>query len=178
MDSQEPDARPGLDSDHQPTAAPHSVTATVASPDAARLIVEELEASGVPPGSSAMSDVLSPADDHANETMPETRAMVEVSKSSIIGGALGAGSGGPPGAALGVTGPALGAGWAMLFGAIFGAGGGGAAGGMAVAEYDAPAWRGTYETADEGRLTVGGRDGDPDVIEMAEQVMRGHDLGD
>lgn len=178
MDSQEPDARPGLDSDHQPTAAPHSVTATVASPDAARLIVEELEASGVPPGSIAMSDVLSPEDDHANETMPETRAMVEVSKSSIIGGAIGAVIGGALGAVLGVIVPELGMGWAILFGVIFGAGVGGSAGGMAVAKYNSPAWRETYETVDEGRVTVGVHDGDPHVIDIAEQVMRGHDLGD
>ncbi|HLU53622.1 MAG TPA: hypothetical protein VK011_08535 [Acidimicrobiia bacterium] len=178
MDRHEPDARPGLDSDHQPPAAPHSITATVADPAAARLLVEELEERGVPPGSIEMSDVVSPEEDEANEAMPESRAFVDVSKSSIAGGAIGAVIGGALGAILGVIVPDLGMGWAILIGAVFGIGVGGSAGGMAVAKYNSPAWRETYETVDRGRVTVGVHDGDPEVIDTAEEVMRSHELTD
>lgn len=177
MDRHEPDARPGLDSDHQPSA-PHSITATVAHPAAARVLVEELEKGGVPPGSIQMSDVVTPEEDAANEAMPESEAFVDVSKSSVAGGAIGAVIGGGLGAVLGMIVPELGIGWAILIGGVFGAGVGGSAGGMRVAKYNSPAWRETYETVDEGRVTVGVHDGDPGVIDTAEAVMRGHDLTD
>lgn len=177
MEQHEPDARPGLDSDHEPSA-PYSITASVADPAAARVLVEELEESGVPPGSIQMTDVVGPEDDHANEAMPESRAFVDVSKSSIAGGVLGAIIGGGLGAVLGMIVPDLGMGWAILIGAIFGAGVGGSAGGMAVAKYNSPAWRETYETVDRGRVTVGVHDGDREVIDTAEEVMRRHDLTD
>lgn len=175
MTQHEPDGRPGLDSDHVP-AAGHSISASVGDKEAARLLVEQLEEGGVPPGSIRMSDVVGPEDDDANEVMPEGRAFADVTRSSIAGGVVGALVGGGLGALLTLVIPELSMGWAIAFGAIFGAGIGGSAGGMAVAKYNSPAWRDTYETVDEGPVTVGVHDGDPAVIDAAEEVMRRHDL--
>lgn len=166
------DGRPGLEPDDMGSTG--SVLATVRDAEQARLLVEELEQEGIPPGAIALPTVLEPEEDTADEEMPESEAFVDVSRSAIAGGAIGALIGGLFGALLTLIVPNLSLLWAIVFGAIFGAGIGGSAGGMAVAKYNSPAWRETYETVDPGPVTVGVHDGDPDVVARAEAIMRRH----
>lgn len=166
--------RPGLESDDLPRS-PDSVVATVKDADQARLLTEELEQEGIPPGSIALPGVLGPEEDNADDEMPESKAFVDVTRSAVAGGVIGAVVGGLFGALLTLVLPGLSLGWAIAFGAIFGVCIGGSAGGMAVAKYNSPAWRESYETVDPGPITVGVHDGDPEVVARAERVMSRHE---
>lgn len=141
--------------------------------DSARLLMEKLEQRGIPPGSIGLQGTVPPEEDGARHEMPEADAISDVGRSTGSGAMIGVVVGGLLGALLTIPFTGLPMVWAVLFGAVFGGGIGLAAGGMAVAKFNSPAWRESYETARQGeRITVGVRDEDPEVLDMAEDVMR------
>lgn len=152
---------------------PYSVVAVMEDLDSARLLMEELEQQGVPPGSILLEGPTPPEDDGARQEMPESSAFSDVSRSTVGGAVIGSVVGGVLGALLTIPFPELGLFWAIVFGAIFGGGIGLAAGGMAVAKFNSPAWRESYTTAQPGdRIFVGVHAEDPRVVESAEELMR------
>lgn len=168
------EGRPGLESRDLPEGD-CSVVASVVDMDGARLLVEALEEEGVPPGSIALLGQTAPEEDTANEEMPESGAFMDVTKSAIAGGAAGAVAGAVLGWLASLAIGDLGLVLAVVLGAIFGAGIGGSAGGMAVAKYNSPAWRESYETVDGGAVSVGVHDGDSSVIDLAYEIMERHE---
>lgn len=166
------EGRPGLESDHLPHG-PHSVVAEMRDMDAARLLMEDLEQHGVPPGSISLGGVVPPESDGAVDEMPEADAFSDVSRSTVGGAVVGAVVGGVLGALLTIPFSGLSLALAIVLGAIFGGGIGLAAGGMAVAKFSSPAWRETYETArQEESVSVAVHDEDPGVVDSAEEEMR------
>lgn len=167
--------RPGLEDEGLPHG-PYSVVAVMEDLDSARLLMEELEQQGVPPGSIGLEGPTPPEHDEAPEEMPESSAFSDVSRSTVGGAVIGAVVGGILGAVLTIPFPELGLFWAMVLGAIFGGGIGLAAGGMAVAKFNSPAWRESYATAQPGdRVSVGVHAQDPRVVESAAELMRQSD---
>lgn len=169
--------RPDLDATHQPPAE-HSVKASVESAEAARILIQELEEQGVPPGAISMVGATPPEETDTNTEMPEIKAFQDTTRWVLTGGAVGALIGGTLGAVSVLVIPNLGLGWAIFFGALFGAAIGGAFGGMRVAQYNSPAWRETYETADPSGVEVGVHAGDAEIVDKAAEAMRRHGLVD
>lgn len=174
MSDRDIEGRPGLDSSDLPEGG-HSIVATLADMDSARLLVEDLEAHGVPPGSISLKTAVAPEDDRANEQMPESDAFTDITRSVLAGGAAGAVVGGVIGWLLALAMPGLEVIWGILFGAIFGSAIGGSAGGMAVAKHNSPAWRETYEAVEGGPVSVGVRDGDAEVLKAAGEIIDQHE---
>lgn len=164
--------RPGLESDRTPEG-PYSVVAEMPDLAAARLLVEELEQHGVPPGAIALTGAT--ASEDAREEMPESEAFADVTRSTIGGGVVGSVVGGILGALSTLVFPGLSVFWAIVMGVIFGGGIGLAAGGMAVAKYNSPAWRESYESVqEEETVSVGVHADDGDMVASAEELMRRH----
>lgn len=155
---------------------PYSVVAVMQDLDSARLLMEELEQHGVPPGSIGLEGPTPPEQDGAQDEMPESSAFSDVSRSTVGGAVIGSVVGGILGALMTIPFPELGLFWAIVFGAIFGGGIGLAAGGMAVAKFNAPAWRESYATGQPGeQVSVGVHAEDPRVAESAAELMRQSD---
>lgn len=167
--------RPGLEGERLPHG-PHSVLAVMKDLNSARLLMEELEQHGVPPGSIGLEGTTPPESDGAREEMPEGSAFSDVTRSTVGGAVIGSVVGGILGALLTIPFPGLGLFWAIVLGAIFGGGIGLAAGGMAVAKFNSPAWRESYDTAEPAeRVSVGVHAEDPRVVESAAALMRQSD---
>lgn len=156
--------------------APHAVLASVADMDQARLLIEDLEEHGIPPGSLALLGAASEAGhEAAGGGEAESSAFDDVTKSALAGGAIGAATGGILGSLVTLAVPGAGILVAGGLGAVFGAGVGGAAGGMAVAKYNSDAWSATYETVQRGEIAVGVHHADRAVIEAAHEVIDRHE---
>lgn len=169
------DRRPGLESDHLPTGR-YSVVATMADMEAARLLVEELEQHGVPPGAIALTGAVAPEEDDSHDEMPEGEAISDVTRSTVGGGVVGSIVGGVVGALFTLFVPDLSLSWAIFLGVIFGGGIGLGAGGMAVAKYNSPAWRESYESVqDDDTVSVGVHVPEREMAESAEELMRRHE---
>lgn len=155
--------------------APHAVVAAVADLEAARLLIEDLEEHGIPPGALALLGA-APEGGHeaAGGGEAESAAFDDVTKSAIAGGAVGAATGGILGSLVTLALPGTGILVAGGLGAVFGAGVGGAAGGMAVAKYNSDAWSATYETVQLGEVAVGVHHADRSVIDAARQIIDRH----
>lgn len=167
--------RPGLEGEQLPPG-PYSVMAVMEDLASARLLMEELEQEGVPPGSIGLEGPTPPEENGARQEMPETSAFSDVSRSTVGGGVIGSVVGGILGGLLTIPFPELGPFWAIVLGVIFGGGIGIAAGGMAVAKFNSPAWRESYETAQTGeRVTVGVHAEDLAIVESATELMRQSD---
>lgn len=167
--------RPGVEGEQLPHGR-YSVMAVMEDLGSARLLMEELEQHGVPPGSIDLEGASPPESDGAQDEMPESSAFSDVTRSTLGGAVVGSAVGGILGALLTIPFPDLGLFWAILFGAIFGGGVGLAAGGMAVAKFSSPAWRESYETAQEGgRVSVRVHAENPRVVESAAELMRRND---
>lgn len=167
--------RPGLESGAVPES-PYSVVASMRDLPSARLLVEELEQRGVAPGAIALSGALPGEDDDVQDRMPESEAFGDVTRSTVGGGAIGAVVGGILGGLVTLVFPQLGLFWAILLGAVFGGGIGLAAGGMAVAKYNSPAWRESYESVQEDEsVSVGVHSDDKEIVATAEELMHRHE---
>ncbi|MFP3914208.1 MAG: hypothetical protein ACLFWM_04985 [Actinomycetota bacterium] len=163
--------RPGLESDHIPRDR-RSVVAWVDDVPTARRLMEDLEAHGVPPGSIALGGAVPPEDDAAHADMPESSAIVDVTRAMVVGAVIGAVLGAGVGAAITALLTGLSLFWGVALGAVFGGGIGLAGGGMAVAKFNSPAWRETYETVEwEDSVAVGVHDQGSEILEVAEDVM-------
>lgn len=154
--------------------ATHAVVASVDDMEAARMLVEDLEEHGVPPGSiSLLGETGEPASAKKRDEV-EAGAFSELTRSVIAGAAVGAVAGALVGIVVGLILPDANLLVAAALGAIPGAAVGGAAGGMSVAKYASPAWNETYETVQRGVIAVGVEHGDGDVVATAEEVMARH----
>lgn len=156
--------------------APYAVLASVVDLEAARLLIEDLEEHGIPPGSLALLGAAPEAGhEAAGGGEAESAAFDDVTKSALSGGVGGAAAGGILGSLVTLVVPGAGILVAGGLGAIFGAGVGGAAGGMAVAKYNSDAWSATYETVQRGEVAVGVHHADQGVVEAAREVIDRHE---
>lgn len=168
------EGRPGLEGERPPLGS-HTVAAVMGDMESARLLMKELENQGIPPGAIGMEGTLPASDDGHGEDMPESAAFNEVSRSTVGGVLVGMAIGAVLGFLVTIPFSELSAWWGVLFGAVFGGGIGLAVGGMAVAKFNSPAWRESYETTPEnGRVEVTVHDADADAVETAERLMRDH----
>jgi hypothetical protein len=160
------------------TESPHAVVASVQDMDGARVLIEDLEEHGVPPGAIALVGV-GPGGS-MDETEPggeaETHALTQLAKSVIVGGGLGIVAGVLLGVVVAAVLPGVSFILACSLAAIFGAAVGGAAGGMSVAKYNSPAWTETYETVEEGEVSVGVHHAESSVVDAAEEVLGRHQV--
>lgn len=157
-------------------AAPYGVVGSLADLETARVLIQDLEEHGVPPGSiGLLGAVAKDADVPGRESeLAESEALGQVGRSAIAGGAVGAVVGAVLGALATVILPDLSLLAAAGLGAVFGAAVGGAAGGMSVAKYSSPAWQETYQTEEDGRVKVAVHHVEAKVVDAAEEVMRRH----
>lgn len=157
-------------------AAIHSVTVDVPDVEQARAVVESLEKNGVPTTSIELvgAETEQPHRPGTQSDLPDSEAFTSLSKSTIVGGAIGIVVGALLGLAVSAMIPALGAVWGLMLGGVFGAAVGGAAGGMSVARYGSRAWSETYQVKEEQRLQVAVHHASADVVAKAEEVMSTH----
>ncbi|HJQ77601.1 MAG TPA: hypothetical protein VJ948_10130 [Acidimicrobiia bacterium] len=157
-------------------AASHSVIGQVADSEQARVIVEDLENSGVPTTSielvGAEGKEASGPDEGSD--IPDSDAFTNLSKSTIVGAGVGIIAGALLGLVLSLLIPPMGPVWGLVLGGIFGAAVGGAAGGMSVAKYGSRAWNETYQIEEEQRLAVAVHHASAEVVRKAEEVMGRH----
>lgn len=157
-------------------AATHSVIGDVADAEQARVVVEDLENSGVPTTSIELvgAESKESPDPGSKSDIPESDAFANLSKSTIVGGGVGVVAGALLGLLLSFLIPALGPVWGLVLGAIFGGAVGGAAGGMSVAKYGSPAWSETYQVEEGQRMGVAVHHASAEVVRKAEEVMTRH----